>query len=42
VNGIDADRLQAVGYGPDRPVAPNSTKQGRALNRRVEFVIVGP
>jgi outer membrane protein OmpA-like peptidoglycan-associated protein len=42
VNGVDADRLQAVGYGPDRPVAPNSTKQGRALNRRVEFMIVGP
>ena len=40
VNGIDGDRLKAVGYGPDRPVASNSSKQGRALNRRVEFVIV--
>jgi len=40
VNGIDADRLQAVGYGPDRPVAPNHSKQGRALNRRVEFAFV--
>ncbi|MBN2575411.1 MAG: OmpA family protein [Deltaproteobacteria bacterium] len=40
VNGIEAERLQAVGYGPDRPVASNKTKQGRALNRRVEFIIV--
>jgi outer membrane protein OmpA-like peptidoglycan-associated protein len=40
VNGIEADRLKMVGYGPDRPVAPNSTKQGRSLNRRVEFVIL--
>jgi large repetitive protein len=42
VNGIEADRLQAVGYGPDRPVASNSGKQGRAQNRRVEFVILSP
>jgi len=41
VNGIESDRLQAVGYGPDRPVASNKTKQGRAQNRRVEFMIVG-
>jgi len=40
LNGIEADRLQAVGYGPDRPVASNDNKRGRALNRRVEFTIV--
>jgi large repetitive protein len=42
VNGIEADRLKAVGFGPDRPVASNGSKQGRAQNRRVEFIIVSP
>ena len=36
--GIAADRLRAVGYGPDKPIASNSTKKGRKQNRRVEFV----
>jgi OOP family OmpA-OmpF porin len=36
--GIDGDRLTARGYGPDKPVADNSTKAGQAKNRRVEFV----
>lgn len=35
--GVDADRLIAVGYGPDRPVADNGTAAGRAMNRRVEL-----
>lgn len=35
--GVPADRLIAVGYGEARPVAPNTTDLGRALNRRVEF-----
>jgi len=34
--GITPDRLQAVGHGPDRPVASNASLDGRALNRRVE------
>jgi outer membrane protein OmpA-like peptidoglycan-associated protein len=37
--GIAEDRLVAVGYGPDRPVAGNDTPAGRALNRRVEMRI---
>ncbi|MBQ9396130.1 MAG: OmpA family protein [Proteobacteria bacterium] len=37
--GVTADRLSAVGYGPDRPIDPAKTKKARALNRRVEFVI---
>jgi outer membrane protein OmpA-like peptidoglycan-associated protein len=35
--GVAADRLVAVGYGPDRPVADNSTAANRAMNRRVEL-----
>jgi len=38
--GIDEQRLQAVGYGKSRPIATNATVQGRALNRRVQFVIL--
>ena len=36
--GIDSDRLRAVGYGSDKPIADNKTKKGRTLNRRVELV----
>lgn len=39
---IDADRLVARGYGEARPVASNDTPTGRALNRRVEFVVRAP
>uniref|UniRef100_UPI00307E2CD8 OmpA family protein n=1 Tax=Ignavibacterium sp. TaxID=2651167 RepID=UPI00307E2CD8 len=35
-NGISEDRISIVGYGPDKPIAPNDTEQNRALNRRVE------
>ncbi len=35
-NGLDAKRFSAQGYGPDSPVADNSTAAGRAKNRRVE------
>jgi len=38
--GVDPNRLVAVGYGPTRPVADNSTPTGRAQNRRVEVLIV--
>jgi len=37
--GIDGQRMVAVGYGLTRPVADNSTREGRARNRRVEIVI---
>ena len=35
-----AELLEARGYGPDRPVESNDTREGRAANRRVEFHIV--
>ncbi|HZZ85390.1 MAG TPA: OmpA family protein [Anaeromyxobacteraceae bacterium] len=38
--GIDGARLDAVGYGPNRPLASNRTEKGRAQNRRTEFRIV--
>ncbi|MEM1087485.1 MAG: OmpA family protein [Pseudomonadota bacterium] len=37
--GFDANRLLVVGYGPERPVADNSTPEGRAENRRIEFSV---
>jgi len=36
--GVSAQRLTAVGYGQDKPIADNSTDAGRATNRRVELV----
>jgi outer membrane protein OmpA-like peptidoglycan-associated protein len=36
--GIDPARLSAEGRGPDEPIASNDTDEGRALNRRVEFL----
>ena len=37
--GVDTNHITAHGYGPDRPIASNNTKEGRAQNRRVEFNI---
>ncbi|HET8937625.1 MAG TPA: OmpA family protein [Polyangiales bacterium] len=38
--GIAAARLEYVGRGKQNPLGPNDTPEGRALNRRVEFVLV--
>ena len=34
-------RLSAAGYAEQRPAAPNTTAEGRAVNRRVDLVILG-
>jgi len=38
-NGIDKNRLTAIGKGESDPIATNTTEEGSASNRRVEFVI---
>ena len=35
--GIGKNRLSIIGYGFNKPIATNATKEGRALNRRVEL-----
>ncbi|WMX12717.1 MULTISPECIES: OmpA family protein [unclassified Aureispira] len=37
--GIDASRMQYIGYGESKPIANNKYADGRQLNRRVEFVV---
>lgn len=38
--GIDTKRFEVKYFGPDRPIAPNDTEEGRQKNRRVEMTIV--
>lgn len=40
-HGISASRLTYKGYGESKPVSPNDTEEGRALNRRTEIRIMG-
>ncbi len=37
--GVDPGQLSTVAIGKDQPIAPNTTAEGRARNRRVEFLI---
>lgn len=37
--GVSSERMTSVGYGMERPVADNSTADGRRRNRRVEIII---
>lgn len=39
-HGVDKDRVTAHGWGIEKPIADNSTEDGREKNRRVEFNIV--
>lgn len=37
--GIALDRLKAVGYGEQKPIADNRTDDGKRQNRRIEFIV---
>ena len=36
--GVDASRLSSAGFGEEKPIDDNSTKEGKAKNRRVELI----
>jgi len=38
--GIALNRISTISYGPDAPVQPNNTREGRAANRRVVLVVL--
>jgi OmpA-OmpF porin, OOP family len=38
--GVDKNRLASKGFGQDKPLETNDTEEGRAKNRRVEYIIV--
>lgn len=38
--GLDPEKMNALGFGQHSPVADNATAEGRALNRRIEIVLV--
>ena len=37
--GLPASRFTAIGYGSTQPVAANDTDEGKAQNRRIDFVV---
>ncbi len=36
---LEGEKLTAIGYGPERPLAANDTAEGRAINRRIDVII---
>jgi OOP family OmpA-OmpF porin len=40
-NGADPKKITTVGHGEDNPIADNSTREGRAKNRRVKITVEG-
>jgi outer membrane protein OmpA-like peptidoglycan-associated protein len=40
IGGISTDRTESQGFGEKKPVVSNNKKRGRALNRRIEVLIV--
>jgi outer membrane protein OmpA-like peptidoglycan-associated protein len=41
-HGADKTKLKAMGYGPDRPIMPNTTAEGRKANGRMELQVERP
>ncbi len=41
-HGIERSRLESAGFGMSRPIAPNTTPEGRSENRRVELIRKSP
>jgi outer membrane protein OmpA-like peptidoglycan-associated protein len=37
--GVNANRLSAEGYGPDKPLVEGTSDEARAKNRRVQFIV---
>ncbi|ACI91785.1 OmpA/MotB [Afipia carboxidovorans OM5] len=37
--GVPSERITAIGFGSGRPIAPNDTEEGKAQNRRIEFLV---
>ncbi|GHT25609.1 hypothetical protein FACS189430_12240 [Bacteroidia bacterium] len=41
LNGVEPERIEYKGYGPNKPIASNNNEEGRAKNRRVEMKVIG-
>jgi len=39
-NGVSKNKVSYVGYGPDKPIFPNTSNENRAKNRRVEIKLI--
>jgi peptidoglycan-associated lipoprotein len=39
-HGVPLNRISTISYGPDSPVAPNTTRDGRKANRRVVLIVL--
>jgi outer membrane protein OmpA-like peptidoglycan-associated protein len=37
---IPANRIQAIGYGSEKPISGNQTPEGRAKNRRIDILVL--
>ena len=40
LQGVPLNRMSTISYGNEQPIAPNTTRAGRAQNRRVVLVVL--